>query len=100
MWQIGAEVLDTRGYLYYRLRDFDAALGDLHLAVQALEWVVRAMPWLFEIEKHNVTDIRPAWQRQQQWKRSLAVILYHRALVLEALGRPTECSKTGRKSSN
>lgn len=88
-----AMVLDTRGYLYYRLQDFDAALGDLQLAVQAAQWALQAMPWLLDAHKHNVSDIRPRLQDQQEMRRSLAAIIYHRALVLQALGQRREAQQ-------
>ena len=54
-----AGVLDTRGYLYYRLQEFAAAHKDLQLAVQAMQWVDQAMTWLVDVEKDYVSDIRP-----------------------------------------
>ncbi len=85
--------LDTRGYLYYQLRDFDAALNDLELAVPAAEAVVLGGPWRLDLDKHNMSDVRPALRQQEELKRALAVITYHRALVFEALGLQREAQQ-------
>ena len=78
--------IDTRGFLLYRLGDLAAARRDLDRAVAAGQVVCRAMPWLIDAIKHKVTDLRPLRQEARLAQFSLAVITYHRMLVLEALG--------------
>ena len=95
-----ANYLDTRGYVHYRRREMEAALVDLHLAVQAKQRAVQAMPWQIEFGKHYVSDIRPTIKRQQEMKRSLAVIIYHRSLVLQALAGRRRRKRTGSASAN
>jgi tetratricopeptide (TPR) repeat protein len=92
-----ANVLDTRGYLYCKLEEWAAAREDLQRAVQAMQWVYQAMPWLIEASKNYVSDIRPLVQEQRQQKRSLAVITYHRSLVLQALGMQQEADQDRQK---
>lgn len=81
-----AQILDTRGYVHYRAGQLDSARFDLELATAAMQQVLQAMPWLFETRKHQVTDIRLLSTDQRSMEESLAVIVYHRAMVYESLG--------------
>jgi tetratricopeptide (TPR) repeat protein len=88
-----AGLLDTRGYLLYRLKKYDLARRDLDLAAQAQQRILEAEPWLIDLNKHNVVDIRPLLQGLDERKRTLAVILYHRSLVWQALGKHEEVKR-------
>lgn len=79
-------VVDTRGFLLYRLGELSAARHDLDRAVAAAQALCDAMPWLIEVVRHQVTDLRPLQRQIRQLEHSLAVITYHRLLVLEGLG--------------
>jgi hypothetical protein len=43
--------------------------------------------------KHYVSDIRPLLQEDRQYRRTLAVVTYHRMLVLEAQGKQQEAEE-------
>ncbi|MCU0961892.1 MAG: hypothetical protein MUF48_17490 [Pirellulaceae bacterium] len=88
-----ASVLDTRGFVLYRIGQLDAALEDLTRASQAGEWLSHAMDWILDETKHRVTDVRLILQRKHQDARTRAVIAYHRMLVLQALGRAEEAER-------
>jgi tetratricopeptide (TPR) repeat protein len=88
-----AAVLDTRGYLYYKLQELAAAREDLQRAVNAMQWVDQAMTWLLDVEKDYSADIRSHLQAQRSHRQSLAVILYHRALVQQAVGKQHEADQ-------
>lgn len=88
-----ASVLDTRGFVLYRVGQLDAALEDLTQASHAEEWLRRGMEWLLDEAKYKVTDVRLFLRRQRQAARTRAVIAYHRMLVLQALGRTQEAEQ-------
>lgn len=84
------ELLDTRGYLYYRLGRHEEARRDLDDAIS------RYQTW-FNDRKRRLESQGPAAglgkldeQRREEMLREaamgLAVMRYHRALVLDALG--------------
>ncbi len=87
------QVLDTRGFLYYRLGDFDAARRDMQYAVETMQWACEAMKWIIEAEKYVRPDLRPLQESYRGMQHSLAVVSYHRMLVHEALGKDTEAAK-------
>ncbi len=80
-----AAMLDTRGYIRFLNGDFKAARGDLDLAVEQAE---------AEFQRFEArTDYLDQAEREHQlreYRRNLAVIRYHRALILESLDRPFE----------
>jgi tetratricopeptide (TPR) repeat protein len=82
-----AGVLDTRGYLLYKLGALNAAYNNLQYSAEASEQVCRAMPEMIESTKHFVVDIRKMQGDERRQRRTCAVILYHRMLVLEAQGK-------------
>ncbi len=88
-----ASVLDTRGFVLYRMGQLEAALADLDRASLVGEWLSRGMEWVLEESKHKVTDVRFILQRQRQDARTRAVIAYHRMLVLQALGRAEDAER-------
>ena len=80
-----ASYLDTRGYLYYQLGKYEQARLDIEKAVTSSEWLYQATEWQVEIFKNEVTDIRQLKLRIQAARQTLAVVMYHRLLVREAL---------------
>lgn len=82
-----ASILDTRGFVLYRLGLYEEALTDLDLALAAYEEVSRTLPAFIEARKHLIIDMRQENRQEAQVRRTLAVIRYHRSLTLDALGQ-------------
>ncbi len=80
-----AAMLDTRGYIHYRRGNLAAAIADLNLAVQRMEQEHKEMQ-----QTRQYVDRREFERELQKSRKSLAVIRYHRAVVFDALGKPTE----------
>jgi tetratricopeptide (TPR) repeat protein len=88
------QMLDTRGYLYYRKGDFNRALQDLNRAVGGAEedyesWRARAGG----DKGFGLPDRREQDLIARQQGRNLAVILYHRGLVYQDRGEPELAEK-------
>jgi tetratricopeptide (TPR) repeat protein len=88
--QLVPAILDTRGLLLYRQEKYEAALLDMNPAVKAFEgWLKRA-----EEQRPNHDRILSysdlAEPPLEAARRGAAVVRYHRALVLEKLGRHAE----------
>jgi tetratricopeptide (TPR) repeat protein len=66
--------LDTRGYIFYRLGKHEQALADLEKSVELME------------KSYGQSNHPEA-------KKALAVIVYHRSLVLEALEKSAEAER-------
>ncbi|QDU93755.1 hypothetical protein [Lignipirellula cremea] len=84
-------ILDTRGFLLYRLGEFDLALADLEASVAEVEFYLASLgSWqqFFEIHKANTADMRYLRLRYRQHQESPAVMFYHRGLIYEALEQP------------
>ena len=79
------ELIDTRGYLYYRDGDLDRALNDLNRAVEIAEEEYEQ--WLKESKqgRMGLSDDREMQLQSRQQAKPVAVIRYHRALVHQAL---------------
>jgi tetratricopeptide (TPR) repeat protein len=77
-----AELLDTRGFILYRLNRLDAALADLDRAALAIENRL-----VYQQSERNYIDAFEREEEIRQVRESAAVIHYHRALVREAVGR-------------
>jgi tetratricopeptide (TPR) repeat protein len=92
-----AGVLDTRGYLLYKLGTLNAAYDNLQYAVEASERVCQALPGRIESMKHFVSDIRPLVWEERRHQRTWAVVIYHRMLVLEAQGKQQEAEQDRQK---
>lgn len=75
-------VLDTRGYVYYRLKQYDKALADLNEAIRLADQE-------YEASRKGALDLRS----KKLFARTNAVLHYHRALVLEALNKPDEAER-------
>ena len=85
-------ILDTRGFLLWRKDQFQTALWDLELAVDFARSHYRSQENELPKIKKAAVDIRPVKQQLTLLKKSLAVILYHRALAYESLQKPTKAS--------
>ncbi len=90
-----AAMLDTRGYLHYRLGDFAAARKDVDQAVELQEKeLATASDEASQVDR-AAADARFVKRIQQERHRSLAVLRYHRLLVLEKQGE-TEAAEQER----
>jgi tetratricopeptide (TPR) repeat protein len=80
----GHEMLDTRGFLYYRQGDYERALNDLNRSVvnanEDYELLRKAT------KEMRSQDPRELKQLTHGYAKALAVILYHRGLVHQARG--------------
>jgi tetratricopeptide (TPR) repeat protein len=91
-------LLDTRGFIRYRLKQHRAALEDIDPAVIAVER-------MRDEQRHqaktgvgrSILDPRTAEWELKLLDRNVAVIRYHRGLVYEALGRATEAERDFRR---
>lgn len=79
-----AAMLDTRGFVHYRRGELQAAARDMEDAVRMMR---DTYTFLKKTRAHRrVFDIRLYDQQLEEARKSLAVLYYHRALVLEAQG--------------
>lgn len=90
--EVGAQLLDTRGFVEYGRGNYSRALRDLDLAVLAHEMLRLSM----DTPIQNTTDMKAERQLRRDHRRSSAVLLYHRQLVHKALGnsRRAESDRT------
>ncbi len=51
------------------------------------EAIDHAYPWLLEAQRHHIYDVRMLKADQQSLEANLATLLYHRMLILQALGQ-------------
>ena len=84
-----AAYLDTRGYLLYLAGDYQEADDDTQRAVELSEkeWT----PQKFEALSEEDTEF--SRMVAKQGREELAVLYYHRALVVEALGQQTDAKR-------
>jgi tetratricopeptide (TPR) repeat protein len=85
-----AALLDTRGFLLYRLGKYDEALRDMEAAVQGMEHELRLTQAVPATMERIIFYSDNADGQMATAKQAAAVIRYHRALVLERLGRHAE----------
>jgi tetratricopeptide (TPR) repeat protein len=78
-------ILDTRGYLLYLQGEHAKALVDMDAAVKGIE-AIRRGPSLRPPSDIDISGVNAPEQ-------GIAVIYYHRALVLKALGREAEAEQ-------
>lgn len=84
-------VLDTRGFIYYRLGDHQTALDDLNAAVATIESpLVDDWPQFARKSSRDSPDPRTVRMLLLKEKETIAVIRYHRMLVHEALGHTAD----------
>jgi tetratricopeptide (TPR) repeat protein len=91
-------LLDTRGYIRYLRGDNKGALEDLGPAVLGAERQRQEQ----HLDKYTAVRLGMVDPRTVAWQlkevdRTAAVIRYHRALVLESLGRDEEAAKDFRR---
>jgi tetratricopeptide (TPR) repeat protein len=67
-------ILDTRAYILYRLNRHEDALTDANSAIDLMDEIFQKQP---------IAEIR----------KSVAVLYYHRSLILEALGKSSEAER-------
>ena len=83
-------MLDTRGFLFYRQEKYEAALRDIDEAVKGYQQMLKLadekLPLGDAVLDYSELEEPPLVQA----KRNAAVIHYHRALVLDKLGRHSE----------
>ncbi len=82
--------LDTRGHLYYQLGKLQQARADLDAAVDGYEAINARWSKEVESRKNQVVDLRKLDLELRERRLNLAVIRYHRALILQKLGLQTE----------
>lgn len=79
--------LDTEGYIYYRMGDYEKALTDLEMAVSGATrsyiTQLRTLDWQMQITPDEMTYRFLKKQNEEK----LAVIYYHRGQIYEAMGR-------------
>lgn len=84
-------LLDTRGFVLYRLGEFQPALDDLNLAIAKLNSpLVDNWPDYARENSRNSPDPRQLQARLHAEKETLAVLSYHRMLIHTALGNTAE----------
>jgi tetratricopeptide (TPR) repeat protein len=104
-----ASILDTRGFVLYRLDKHDEAIEDMDRAVAGMKGAIEiarqeldesrgsglATRGLAELRPKTMQELEPRTRRGQLENvlRSGAVIHYHRALVLKALDREEDAEK-------
>lgn len=89
-----AAVMDTRGFLCYRAGDYAAALRDLDFAI---EQVTALAPNYYEFVRSRETDLREIREQEDQFDHSVAVLFYHRMLILQALDHTAEAAEDRRR---
>ena len=98
-----AAMLDTRGYLLYLTERYEPALADMNIAVREFEKNMgRFLPPDKSAEQNPTEDTKLLRNQpktllevatSQSPSRGVAVVRYHRALVLRALGREKEAQE-------
>ncbi len=98
--RLGADpaLLDTRGYIQYLRKEYEAALEDMDPAVIAAERQRNKL----RTEQHTLVGLSVKDPRAVAWEmklidRNVAVIRYHRGLLFEALGRTAEAERDFRR---
>lgn len=81
-------LLDTRGYLLYRLGKYDEAIVDLDAAVAGAERRLAERDKQLAAPRSPLPDRREAERDRRSAAHELAVIVYHRSLVFDKLNQP------------
>ena len=87
-------ILDTRGYIYYLRGELELARSDLDIAVRRVEGFYRAFYGAEGSVQHTLMDpsgdplidLREVELKENEMAQTVAVLRYHRALVLDNLG--------------
>jgi len=85
-------ILDTRGYIYYLRQKHSEALRDLNRAVEAVETEIASFERRVQEGAEMFSELAVQRQRNEN-RETLAVILYHRSLIHDALKNPSEAEK-------
>jgi len=96
-----ATYLDTRGYISYLRNDLESARRDLDLAVAKFTHQYQnyfgaqgsVRHTLIDFRYGALVDLRDVELRKKEMARAVAVLRYHRALVMEKLGEPELAEK-------
>ena len=83
-----AALLDTRGFVALQAGDAERALDDLDQAVRVAEDDLQE-----GVEAQPTYDVRYHRQEEENRKREVAVLRYHRALAYQELGRTKEAEQ-------
>jgi tetratricopeptide (TPR) repeat protein len=78
-----ADILDTRGYILFLMGRYEEAREDLDLAVRLRTQELQRWNRIFDEQRQQLVDISVLNRIDHDYRRSLAVILYHRYLVNE-----------------
>ena len=81
-------LLDTRGFAYLKNQQPNLALMDLEVAVRICDAQYHRLIVSVNRQRSLVVDPGPLDRLVVQMTRQLAVVLYHRSLVYDALHRP------------
>jgi tetratricopeptide (TPR) repeat protein len=79
--------LDTRGYLYCQRGDLQQARADFDAALDGYEAIDGQLSKGMQSIKNQVVDLRKLDKDLREQKLTLAVIHYHRALLMQKLGQ-------------
>ncbi len=77
--------LDTRGFIRYRLGDYETARNDLETALSAYTPYVRSLRRPEERDNLGIADLRVYRIQLHRQQQAFAVVLYHRGLIYEEL---------------
>lgn len=81
-------ILDTRGFLLFKLGRYDDALKDLDVAVKGAETRLADRLKKLDVTSSTVVDRRQSERERKAAETEFAVILYHRSLILDKLDQP------------
>jgi tetratricopeptide (TPR) repeat protein len=90
--------LDTRGYLYYLNGDLELALENMETALYFGQPATQRFKTQIRNEMQKVTDQRPYEKMLAKVDENLAVMVYHRALVHEALDNAEQAAADFRRA--
>jgi tetratricopeptide (TPR) repeat protein len=88
-----AAMLDTRGFVYYRLQRHRSARTDLEKAVRLIEIEHASLSEELEKSRRTFPDPRQFELQLRAHAATVAVIRYHRALVYRRLNMPKEAEE-------
>lgn len=93
-------MLDTRGYVLWRLDRHEAALNDMNLALEEHKHEYLITRRVLQNRSTFVVDARSAARDMQRLDEGLAALYYHRALVNQSLGRLKQASRDLQRVTN
>lgn len=89
-----AYFIDTRAMVYYRLGEYSKALADMDVVLAGSDELAKRIDSL--MNEASADDRHRAFQQREE-RRSLAQMLYHRALIHEALAAQTKDDEDKRR---